>query len=75
MSPAYSGRVIKYSDEVIVEIYDNDEYGEIDVVSYQFAFEDDGRTVSLKGSLDDNHVSEVREALNNEGFTYSSDTR
>lgn len=75
MSPPQSGRVIEYRDEVIVEIHDIDDLGEIDVVSYQFDFMDDGRTVSLKGSLDADHASVVREALNEEGFTYLPEPR
>lgn len=66
--PIESARVIEYRDEVIVELQGTDEHGAIDVVSYQFSYGDDGRTLSPRGPVDDGHASLVRETLEEGGF-------
>lgn len=68
MDSTVDARVIPYRDEVIVEIQGTDEHGTIDVISYQFAIEDDRRTLSPKGPLDDSHRPEIEQALRSEGF-------
>ena len=41
-----SARAVKFGTEVIVEVQGTDEYGDVDVISYQFAAEDDGRVLT-----------------------------
>lgn len=61
-------RVFAYRDEVIVEVQGTDEHGMIDVISYQFSIQEDRRTLSPKGKVDDSHRSEIKQALQREGF-------
>jgi hypothetical protein len=69
MMDSFDGiRVIEYRDEVIVEVQGTDEHGEIDVISYQFAYEDKDRSISPKGSVEDDHETIVNETLVEEGF-------
>jgi hypothetical protein len=74
MDSIESVRVIEYRDEVIVELQGTDEHGVIDVVSYQFAYEDEERAISLEGSVDADHATIINETLTDEGFHWQQDT-
>lgn len=61
--------VIEYQTEVVVELQGTDEFGMVDVISYEFAREDVGGTVSEVEGVQEDHRSIVRDTQEDEGFT------
>lgn len=70
MEQIRSARALKFGTEVIVEVQGTDEHGAVDVISYQFALDDDGRGLTPKEPVADEHVSIVRDALTADEFSW-----
>lgn len=68
MEQINSAQAIKFGDEILVEIQGTDEHNVIAVKSYQFAFEEDEQALIPKESVDEEHVSIVRDTLQESGF-------
>lgn len=61
--------VITYRDELIVELLGTDDYGSLDVVSYQFDYDDESRKVVVpKQTIDGGHRSAVEAVLQEQGY-------
>lgn len=65
--------VISYRDELIVEVLGTDEYGSLDVVSYQFDYDNESRHIVVpKQSVDREHLTTIETALEDEGYRMAS---
>lgn len=66
--------VIRYRDQVIIELVGTDKHGEIGVISYQF--DRDGNSSGIlepKSAIQTHHREAVTEALRSEGFQLASE--
>ena len=61
--------VTAYRDELILEFIGTDENGDISVISYQFAFDDESpELVHPKQALDEMQIEKIQSALEAEGY-------
>lgn len=61
--------VIPYRDELVVELLGTDDYGSLDVVSYQFDYDGESREVVVpKQAIDGGHRSAIEAVLHEKGY-------
>jgi len=72
-SPRITGTsVYPYANELIVELTGLDEDDDFVVLSYQFAYSDDGDTVEPKGPVEETHRTAVERGLSEAGYDWSA---
>lgn len=72
MDPSDDVRVFEYQDQLVLELYETDDQGDLEVVSYHFGYDDDGRTVHPVDQIAHPHQGVVRDALHDERFRLSA---
>lgn len=69
MSEYTDASVTAYRDELIVELFGTDDHGNLDVISYQFDYDDASRDIVVpKGPVDREHISAIETTLEDEGY-------
>lgn len=68
MGPSNDVRVFEYQDQLVLELYETDDQGDLAVVSYHFGYDDDGRTVHPVDQIAQPHQGVVYDALHDEQF-------
>lgn len=65
--------VIPYRDELLVELMGTDDYGSVDVMTYQFDYDNDARDIVVpRGEITSGHVSVIEAASADEGYRLMS---